>query len=159
VITIFADVISYGGNLLLDIGPRADGTIPEEQQYLLNELGVWNKKHHEAVFYSRAGLPPGHFYGPTTLSADSTSLYLFLNGNPSDQIVLKGIFNEIEHVSVVGHNAPVSWKIVGKISWSPVPGLVYIQVPQQHLDPYLTVLRVKFKEPVKIYRGRGGLGI
>ncbi len=159
VITIFADVISYGGNLLLDIGPRADGTIPEEQQYLLNELGVWNKKHQEAVFNTRAGLPPGHFYGPTTLSADSTSLYLFLNGNPRDQIVLKGIFNEIEHVSVVGHNAPVSWKIVGKISWSPVPGLIYIQVPQQHLDPYLTVLKVKFKKPVKIYRGRGGLGI
>jgi len=33
-IRIFADVISFGGNLLLDIGPKPDGTIPEEQTHI-----------------------------------------------------------------------------------------------------------------------------
>jgi alpha-L-fucosidase len=43
VITIFADVISNGGNLLLDIGPKEDGTFPPEQINILKELGQWNK--------------------------------------------------------------------------------------------------------------------
>ena len=39
-----ADVISMGGNLLLDIGPRSDGTIPEEQIEILKNLGRWTSK-------------------------------------------------------------------------------------------------------------------
>ncbi|MCU0368703.1 MAG: alpha-L-fucosidase, partial [Cyclobacteriaceae bacterium] len=35
IITIFSDAISYGGNLLLDIGPKEDGTIPAEQVTIL----------------------------------------------------------------------------------------------------------------------------
>ena len=95
VITIFADVISNGGNLLLDIGPKEDGTFPPEQINILKELGQWNKKHSEAIFNSLPGLPPGHFYGPTTLSKDSTNIYLFLAGNPQNQIVVRGLFDNI----------------------------------------------------------------
>ena len=40
VITIFVDAVSNGGNLLLDMGPRADGTIPDEQVHVLKELGA-----------------------------------------------------------------------------------------------------------------------
>ena len=36
---IFVDCISQGGNLLLDIGPKADGTIPDEQVNILKEFG------------------------------------------------------------------------------------------------------------------------
>lgn len=118
VITIFADVISNGGNLLLDIGPKEDGTFPPEQINILKELGQWNKKHNEAIFNSLPGLPPGHFYGPTTLSKDSTNIYLFLAGNPQNQIVVRGLFDNIENVSIVGSDISLEWKIVGKISWS-----------------------------------------
>ena len=121
VITIFADVISNGGNLLLDIGPKEDGTFPPEQINILKELGQWNKKHSEAIFNSLPGLPPGHFYGPTTLSKDSTNIYLFLAGNPQNQIVVRGLFDNIENVSIVGSDISLEWKIVGKISWSLVP--------------------------------------
>jgi alpha-L-fucosidase len=159
VITIFADVVSYGGNLLLDIGPKEDGSIPDEQIHVLRELGAWNRKHDEAIFNTLPGLPQGHFYGPTTLSKDSTNLYLFLQGNPHGQVILKGLFNEIESILVVGADATLNWKIVGKISWSPVPGLVYIDVPEKHHDKYLTVLKVKFRDPVKLYRGAGGLSL
>jgi len=159
IITIFADVISNGGNLLLDFGPKEDGTIPHEQVHVLKELGGWNKKHADAIFGTIPGLPQGHFYGPTTLSKDSTGLYLFLSGNPNNPVVIRGLIDEIESVSVVGTDVPLDWKIVGKISWSPVPGLVFIDVPEEHHDTYMTVLRIKLKSPVRLYRGHGGLSM
>ncbi|HNV49719.1 MAG TPA: alpha-L-fucosidase [Bacteroidales bacterium] len=159
VITIFADVISNGGNLLLDIGPKEDGTFPPEQINILKELGQWNKKHSEAIFNSLPGLPPGHFYGPTTLSKDSTNIYLFLAGNPQNQIVVRGLFDNIENVSIVGSDISLEWKIVGKISWSLVPGLVYIQMPEKYQDQYMTVIKIKLKDKVHLYRGEGGLDI
>ncbi len=156
VITIFVDVVSNGGNLLLDMGPKEDGTIPAEQVHVLRELGAWNKKNGEAIFNTIGGIPQGHFYGPTTLSKDSTILYLFLHGQADGTIMLKGLCNKIDDITVVGNGAKLTHKIVGKISWSPVPGLVYIDVPESVLDKYVTVLRVKLEKPVKLYRGQGG---
>ncbi|MDR3711796.1 MAG: alpha-L-fucosidase [Puia sp.] len=158
VITIFADVVSNGGNLLLDIGPKEDGTIPPEDVHVLEELGKWNHKHAEAIFGALGGIPQGHFYGPTTLSKDSTILYLFLPGKTSGQIVVKGLDNKIKDIEVLGQGAHLTHKIVGKIYWSPVPGLVYIPVPENVQDPYVTVLKVVLDKPVKLYGGRGGLG-
>lgn len=157
VITIFADAISNGGNLLLDMGPRADGSIPEPQVHVLKELGAWNKKHGEAVFASQPGLPQGHFYGPSTLSKDSSTLYLFLPGNVSGPVVVRGLVSAIKSAHVVGTETTLSPKIVGKISWSHVPGLVYIDVPAKAQDKYMTVLKLKLDGPVKLYRGKGGL--
>ena len=54
---LFVDCLSMGGNLLLDIGPREDGTIPEEQVMALKGVGRWVNKHREAVFGTRAGIP------------------------------------------------------------------------------------------------------
>lgn len=156
VITIFVDAVSNGGNLLLDFGPREDGSIPEEQILVFKELGAWNKKHGEAIFNTVGGIPQGHFYGPTTLSKDSTTLYLFLHGQADGTIMLKGLDNKIEEITVVGDGTKLNHKVVGKISWSHVPGLVYIDVPENVLDKYVTVLKLKLDKPVKLYRGRGG---
>lgn len=156
IIALFADVVSHGGNLLLDIGPKEDGTIPKEQRELLMELGQWNKKHERAIFGSLAGIPQGHFYGPTTISKDSTKLYLFLQGQTAGQIMVKGLDNAIQSIKVVGSEKQLSHKVVGKISWSPVPGLVYIDVPQGVQDKYMTVLELQLTKPVKLYSGRGG---
>jgi alpha-L-fucosidase len=156
VITIFVDAVANGGNLLLDMGPKEDGTIPEEQIHVLKELGAWNKKNGEAIFNTIGGIPQGHFYGPTTMSKDSTTLYLFLHGQVNAQVMLKGLDNKIEEITVVGNGTKLSHKIVGKISWSHVPGLVYIDVPSIVLDKYVTVLKLKLNKPVKLYRGQGG---
>ncbi|MEI6138884.1 MAG: alpha-L-fucosidase [Mariniphaga sp.] len=157
VITIFVDAVSNGGNLLLDMGPKEDGTIPGEQINVLKELGAWNKKNGEAIFNTVAGLPQGHFYGPTTLSKDSTTLYLFLHDKTSGRVMLKGLINKIENITVVGNGTQLTPKVVGKISWSPVPGLVYIDVPVNVLDKYVTVLKLKLTGPLQLYRGHGGL--
>ncbi|MET7000888.1 alpha-L-fucosidase [Chitinophaga defluvii] len=156
IISIFADAVSNGGNLLLDIGPKEDGTIPEEQVHVLKGLGAWNKRNGAAIFGTIGGIPMGHFYGPTTLSKDSTTLYLFLPGRMSGQVMLKGLMNKIESITVLGNGTQLQHKIVGKISWSAVPGLVYIDVPENVLDKYMTVLEVKLDKRIKLYRGQGG---
>lgn len=156
IITIFVDAVSNGGNLLLDIGPKADGTIPAEEVTMLKELGAWNQRNGEAVFNTNAGIPQGHFYGPTTLSKDSSTLYLFLPAKTSGQVMVKGLTNKIESITMLGSGQQLTHKVVGKISWSPVPGLVFIDVPEQGQDKYITVLKVKLDKAVKLYRGQGG---
>lgn len=158
-ITIFADVISNGGNLLFDIGPREDGWIPTEQVHLLKELGKWTNKHEKAIFETVGGLPPGHFYGPSTITKDSSTLYLFVPAHNMGKLVIKGLQNKIASIKVIGSDQNLGHKIVGKISWSPVPGLVYIdEIPASATDEYMTVLEVKLDGPVKLYKGKGGLG-
>ena len=157
IITIFVDAVSNGGNLLLDMGPMEDGTIPEKQIHVLKELGAWNKKNGEGIFNTIGGIPQGHFYGPTTLSKYSTTLYLFLHGNVNGKLLLKGLINKIEEITVVGNGTKLTHKVIGKISWSPVPGLVYIDVPENVMDKYVTVLKVKLEKPIKLYRGQDGL--
>ena len=156
IITLFADVVGNGGNLLLDIGPKEDGTIPEEQREVLTELGKWNRKHERAIFGTLAGIPKGHFYGPTTISKDSSTLYLFLQAQTSGPIMIKGLVNKIKEIKVVGKETSLQHKVVGKISWSPVPGLVFIDVPRSELDTYMTVLELTLEGPVKLYAGHGG---
>ena len=72
----FVDCLSMGGNLLLDIGPKEDGSIPEEQIAVLKEFGRWTKKHKEAIYETRAGIPTEHFQGYTTLNKAGDILYL-----------------------------------------------------------------------------------
>ncbi|MEW5846995.1 MAG: alpha-L-fucosidase [Bacteroidota bacterium] len=157
IISILTDAISMGGNLLLDITPKANGLIPQEQIMVLCSIGEWIGKHSEAIYGTLPGLPQGHFYGPTSLSNDSTSLFLFLPAKTFGQIMLKGISSTIKKITVLGTNHQLQYKIVGKISWSPVPGLIFIDVPKEHTDSTMTVIKVEFNEPIKLYRGKGGL--
>ena len=78
IIRIYTEVLGMGGNLLLDIGPRADGTIPEQRVEILKTLGRFNRKHAEAVYGTIEGLPEGNYHGSSVLSKDSTTLYLFV---------------------------------------------------------------------------------
>jgi alpha-L-fucosidase len=64
--------------------------------------------------------------------------------------MLKGLESKIEEIEVLGNGTKLPHKIVGKISWSKVPGLVYIDVPETVLDPYITVL--KLKRQTNLYR-------
>jgi alpha-L-fucosidase len=63
----FLDRISKNGNLLLNISPKADGTIPQEQKDVLLAIGAWLKKYGEAVYATRAWEKYGE--GPTKMGA------------------------------------------------------------------------------------------
>ena len=156
VISIFVDAVANGGNLLLDMGPKADGTIPDEQIHVLKELGAWNNRNGEAIFNTLGGIPQGHYYGPTTMSKDSSTLYLFVHGDSHGPLMIKGLDNKITEITILGKGTKLTPKIVGKISWSKVPGLVYIDLPPGVQDEYITVLKLKLDKPVRLYRGQGG---
>ncbi len=47
------DIVSKNGNLLLNVGPRADGVIPDEQRAILRAMGTWLKANGEAVYGTR----------------------------------------------------------------------------------------------------------
>lgn len=151
----FVDCLSNGGNLLLDIGPKEDGTIPEEQVAILKEFGRWTKKHKEAVYDIRAGIPAEHFQGYTTLNKAGDILYLYLPYKPNGVVEVKGLVNKVNRVWVIGNGAMLSYKVYNKNYWSDVPGNLYIDVPEQVQDSQITVLAVLLDGPVKLYRGVG----
>ncbi len=51
--TTLVDIVSRGGNLLLDIGPAADGTIPVIMEQRLAEIGAWLAVNGEAIYGTR----------------------------------------------------------------------------------------------------------
>lgn len=150
IIRIFSECISKGGNLLLDIGPKADGTIPNEEVDVLKALGRWTAKHSEAIYGTEAGLPAGYFYGPSTLKADSTILYLFISGDPRGQVMLAGVKNRINRIYVVGNGTKLLWKEFLKPYWSNNAGLIFIDVPETVLDEYLTVIALVLDGKLKV---------
>lgn len=157
IIGIFADVIGNGGNLLLDIGPKGDGSIPEEQIAILEGLGRWTNKHKEAIYGTRSGIPKEHFYGPTTLSKDGNILYLFVKGNPNGEVVIRGLKNRINRIYVVGEGTKLSHQVIGKVYWSHYPGINYIKLPEHVQDENMTVLAVMLDGKVELYREDGAV--
>ena len=63
------DIVSKNGNLLLNIGPRSDGTIPEEVQQVLLEVGSWLNVNGDAIYGTRPWRTYGE--GPTKVAAGS----------------------------------------------------------------------------------------
>lgn len=65
----FVDIVSKNGNLLLNVGPKPDGTIPDPAVDLFHNLGRWMDVNGEAIFGSRPWKVFGE--GPTSLAGGS----------------------------------------------------------------------------------------
>lgn len=53
IIRVLVDVVSKNGNLLLNIGPKSDGTIPDKDKAILLEIGQWLKTNGEGIYGAR----------------------------------------------------------------------------------------------------------
>jgi len=63
------DIVSKNGNLLMNIGPRSDGTIPEQVQQVLLDVGAWLNVNGEAIYGTRPWRAYGE--GPTKVVGGS----------------------------------------------------------------------------------------
>jgi alpha-L-fucosidase len=94
-VRMFVDIVSKNGNLLLNVGPMADGTIPEIQFSRLRALGVWLKVNGEAIFSTRPWVrAEGATEDGTAVrfTRQGQALYAILLGTPrEEQIILKGV--------------------------------------------------------------------
>ncbi len=110
----FVDIVSKNGNLLLNIGPKADGTIPELQAERLRGLGNWLSTNGEAVFGTR---PWVEAEGVTRTGIDvrftekDGAVYATLLSTPDgSQVVIEDLFVEDGGaVRLLGRDETLSW--------------------------------------------------
>ena len=150
IIRILSDTLDMGGNLLLDIGPRADGTIPKTEADTLRQVGRWVTKNQEAIYGSRAGIPHDYYLGDSTLSKDHKTLYLFVDGKPGGAVLLKGLANRVLVARVVGNGTMLSPKRLGA-TLGGAPALLAIDVPDYAIDPDVTVIALELDGPIKLF--------
>ncbi|MDR2270791.1 MAG: alpha-L-fucosidase [Sphingobacterium sp.] len=142
IIRTLVDCISMGGNLLLDIGPKADGSIPEEQLNILKQLGRWTNKHAAAIYGTRAGIPVENYQGKSALSKDGKTLYLYVY-EQKPQLQLKGLLNSaVEKVAVVGDAA-------SQVASTAVGETIQLDLTKVNFDQDVTVLAVQFKDKIQ----------
>lgn len=83
------DIASKGGNYLLNIGPKADGTFPEQSIQSLKTIGEWMRVNGEAIYATKASDLPQPSWGRITQKGDF--LYLFVFDWPKDgKLVVPG---------------------------------------------------------------------
>ena len=143
IIRTLVDCISMGGNLLLDIGPKADGTIPQQQVAVLKGLARWTSKHGEAIYGTRAGIPAEHFNGKTSLSKDKKTLYLYADWAPNSGIFnLNGVLSKVKSAKIVGSSELLSYKKDGNN--------LSLKIPENAADQDVTVIAIQFNEPIRL---------
>jgi alpha-L-fucosidase len=111
----FVDIVSKNGNLLLNVGPMADGTIPDMQRERLEGLGAWLAVNGEAIHSSRPWVrAEGTANGELSVryTQRGQALYAILLGTPSGaEVRLDGLRAEPgSAVHVLGRDAPLSWQ-------------------------------------------------
>ena len=132
VITNLIDIVSKNGNLLLNIGPRADGTITDEETQVLLQTGEWLSVNGEAIYGTRPWTIYGE--GPTQSASGSfadqkipftakdirytrksDTVYAITLSVPKDQLLLtslasKSADSEIQKIELLGSAEKVIWQ-------------------------------------------------
>jgi alpha-L-fucosidase len=156
------DVWSKRGIVLLNISPKADGTIPDEQQNVLTTIGRWIDKHKEAIYetraysilgYGEAAFEKGEFGGQSAtidysekdirfaVSKDQKNLYVFALGLPASDSNLEirtPIESKIKRVSVVGSEVDLKWSLTDSTLTLTTPN-------SSDMDELATVFKIEFE--------------
>ena len=133
--------VALNGGFTLNIGPRADGSIPYESQSRLNDIGTWLSKYGAAV-YGNTGLQLNvnqHDWGKITRQSNSNTVYLHVFNWPLDRILrVTGIQEKPSKVELlIGDKAQA-------LTYEQNGPLLHINVPNKASDPYVSVIRVSY---------------
>ena len=90
-IRLLVDIVSRGGNLLLNIGPKSDGTIPNIMVDRLLEIGKWLEINGEAIYGTITNRVFQTEDIKFTLTKDKKTLFAFVEKFPAKELVIKGV--------------------------------------------------------------------
>ncbi|WP_395343285.1 alpha-L-fucosidase [Ningiella sp. W23] len=77
VIIDLAKTIGDGGNYLINLGPKPDGTFDEVQAQIIRDMGKWVKAHAKGIYGTRAGAFISEGAYTSTQKGDSSFLFVF----------------------------------------------------------------------------------
>jgi alpha-L-fucosidase len=142
-IHLLVDIVSKNGNLLLDVGPEADGTIPPVQMGRLLAL-VWLQQNGEAIYGSRpwkraAGETAEGI--PVRFTQKDSAVYATLMGQPKTNIITLKSFSARpgSQIYLLGNTRPVTWSQQGND--------VRVDLPSPLPGHYAYVLRLLAPDP------------
>ncbi|MBY8991461.1 MAG: alpha-L-fucosidase [Candidatus Lokiarchaeota archaeon] len=118
-IRMFIDIVSKNGNLLLNLGPTADGTIPELQKKAILGLGKWLEINGESIYGTR---PWNRAEGKTLDDMDlrftqkGETIYIHLFDKPKNkEIIIESLEVHIEtKIQLLGHDKYLYWTQLGE---------------------------------------------
>lgn len=144
------ECMTKGGNMLISVGPDAQGRLPEPVKAQLLSLGEWTNKYAEAIYPTGRGIDPAYFLGGSTLSEDRKTLYLFAYDCSSGRLMLNGIRNKVKNLTAMGTGHSLNHRVIGGAPWLNMPGCIWIDLPESEMDPVCTVIKVEFDEPIDL---------
>jgi alpha-L-fucosidase len=140
-IRMFVDIVSKNGNLLLNVGPMADGTIPALQRACLEGLGAWLAVNGEAIFATRPWVEAD---GETTTgipvryTQKGEALYaILLDTPPGERVTIASLqASDRTTVHLLGYPAALTWQQDGANltialppAWQPAPAIAFKITP------------------------------
>ncbi len=144
-VRMLADIASKGGNFLLNIGPRPDGSIIEEQRERLMAIGRWMKVNRESI-YGTTGSPFPRRFAWGRCTTGSGRLYLHVFDWPgSGKLALPGLKNALGKAWLLGDESR------GPLGVSRPQGVVTVDLPATAPDPLdsVVVLEIEGKPEVE----------
>ncbi|MDX1284575.1 MAG: alpha-L-fucosidase, partial [Draconibacterium sp.] len=111
IILVLLKSVSSGGNLLLNVGPKPDGTIPEDQVKILQEIAVWMNDNKEAI-HGTLGNPFQEFFDFGYCTVKGTDIYLHVSEwEDGKTITVPRLNNSVKKVTVLGAaDRKLKWK-------------------------------------------------
>jgi len=131
------DVVSRGGNFLLNIGPTADGRIPLLMQERLGDIGAWLEVNGEAIYgtqlWQRSLVADKENVPTVRYTAKGNDLYAICTEWLQGPLAIAGIGStEGIEVEMLGLAQPISWRAEGGTLLVSPPEISPLQVPCQH---------------------------
>jgi alpha-L-fucosidase len=136
-IHLLVNVVSRGGNLLLNVGPTADGRIPVIMQQRLADMGKWLEVNGEAIYGTRPWYEAKEVENVRSTRKGDT-LYATTLSWPGRELVLPGVNPDRNAtVTLLGYDQPLKWRTRG--------GNLVIEVPVLSVDEVPTLYAHSFR--------------